>query len=115
MAKRTKDPETRVRHKLARAQADLQRARDKRALAMMRGEVEVEQARRRADARLARATVRVERRLQTVSRLESDLQALAANQPGPEAAVSPQEVALAPAEPPRDLPDGIVPPDGEEP
>ncbi len=74
MAKKLmQDREIKVREQLARAQDQLQRAQQKRALVGVQGEHEVERARQRAAARLTRATMRVERHAARVSRTEAKL------------------------------------------
>jgi hypothetical protein len=72
-ASRTKDAEANARRKLADAQARLYSAQEKRTRVLQKGEQDVEQARRRAAARLEKATTVVERRAGKVARAEARL------------------------------------------
>lgn len=69
----TKDREEQANRRLTKAQEALQHAQAKRTLAMSKGEREVEAARARAGARLARATQRVERHAVAVARANAQL------------------------------------------
>jgi len=79
-----KDREEQANRRLTKAQEALQHAQAKRTLAMSKGEREVEVARARAGARLARATQRVERHAVAVARANAQLSKLR-----PPAVVSP--------------------------
>ncbi len=78
-----KDREEQANRRLTKAQEALQHAQARRTLAMSKGEREVEAARARAGARLARATHRVERHAVAVARANAQLSKLR-----PSAAVS---------------------------
>jgi len=71
-----KDREEQANRRLTKAQEALQHAQVKRTLAMSKGEREVEVARARAEARLARATQRVERHAVAVARATTQLSKL---------------------------------------
>jgi len=71
-----KDREEQANRRLTKVQEALQHAQAKRTLAMSKGEREVEVARARAGARLARATQRVERHAVAVARANAQLSKL---------------------------------------
>jgi hypothetical protein len=71
--KRLRDPETDARRKLTKAQESLRRSQEKRMFAAAKGEEEVEKASRRANSRLKKATLQVERKADQVTRIESRL------------------------------------------
>jgi hypothetical protein len=72
----SRDPESKMRRKLEKAQATLRRSQEKRLLVAAKGEEEVEKASRRAASRLNKATLRVEQKAGEVTRIESRLHAL---------------------------------------
>jgi Mg-chelatase subunit ChlI len=101
-----KDGEKRARRKLSKTQAQLQVAQDKRRLATLKGEREVEQARIRSARRLDRATRSVEKRAAAVARAESEVTVFteaASRQPDSQASSTSAEgdqKEAGPAEPP---------------
>jgi hypothetical protein len=71
-----KDRVEKAQRRLAKAQIELHAAQEKRAQAITRGEHEIEEARQRAAAWVARATERVEKRAGAVARAEARLAAV---------------------------------------
>lgn len=71
--KRWKSPEMKLRARLSKAQEKLWQAQTKRTRTIVRGELQVEEARWRAAKQLAKATKKVEREAAKVAALEAKL------------------------------------------
>lgn len=93
------DPEEKARKRIVKAQAALQQAQEYRARVKLEGEQAVDRARQQAEARLNRATLRVEKEARALEQAQHRLEELRGTAPGSRLSPTLVEVrAVRPAE-----------------